>query len=373
MPAAPPNARQARSRPISLRRNFAWTFAGNALYGVSQWAVLSLIAKLGTAEMLGEYALALAIITPVAMLSHLNLRAVLATDVDERHAFGDYLAVRRVTTLGALAVIAVIAAFSRHSAVVGWAMLLVGVSLSLDNISDIYYGPLQRSERMGCIARSMIARGALSVTLFGAVLYVTRRLLPAVASMIVGRLLVLLLHDRPQGSAGQRLERTGVGAQWEIFRTALPLGVVLMLVSFTSNVPRYAIESRLGTVELGAFAAVAAFLAAGSTIVNALGQSATPRMARQFSAGEFGEFRRLALRLAAVAAGLGVAGVAGARLLGGVILGVLYRRDFSSYAGVLVDVMAAGIAVYVAVVLGYVITSARSFLAQMPLLALVIT
>ena len=33
--------------------------------------------------------------------------------------------------------------------------------------------------------------------------------------------------------------------------------------------------------------------------------------------------------------------------------------------------MAAGICVYAAVVLGYVVTSARSFLAQMPLLAVV--
>ena len=37
----------------SLRSNFAWTFAGNSIYGACQWGVMSLIAKLGSGEMLG--------------------------------------------------------------------------------------------------------------------------------------------------------------------------------------------------------------------------------------------------------------------------------------------------------------------------------
>ena len=42
------DARPGRTEPTSLRRNFAWTFTGNSLKGVSQWAGLSLSAKLGT-------------------------------------------------------------------------------------------------------------------------------------------------------------------------------------------------------------------------------------------------------------------------------------------------------------------------------------
>ncbi|RPI15197.1 MAG: hypothetical protein EHM65_04200, partial [Acidobacteriales bacterium] len=109
MQIAPRGAFSGHIRPVSLRRNFAWTFTGNALLGASQWAVLSLLAKLGGGEMLGQYALALAVTTPVAMLSHLNLRAVLATDMEHRHAFGDYLTVRLVTTVLALAAIAAMA------------------------------------------------------------------------------------------------------------------------------------------------------------------------------------------------------------------------------------------------------------------------
>ncbi len=111
--------------------------------------MLSLLAKLGSGEMLGEYALAVAVITPLAMLSHLNLRAVLATDMEYRHAFGDYLAVRLATTAAVLAAMGVIALVSGYPATVAASMILVGVSLSVEIISDIYYAALQRRRADG--------------------------------------------------------------------------------------------------------------------------------------------------------------------------------------------------------------------------------
>ena len=332
---------------------------------------MSLIAKLGSGEMLGEYALALALVLPISMLSHLNLRAVLATDITHRHPFGDYQAVRYWVTAGAVAAIALLALAGGRGFTVSASMILIGFSLSADIVSDVYYGALLRSERMSEIAFSLIARGVLALVAFGMVLSATHSLVPAVAMLLLARIAVLVIYDRPRGIRGQDLSRAGRLSQWEIFRTALPLGVVLMLVSFTSSVPRYAVEHYLGTRELGVFAAVAAFLTAGSTVVNALGQSATPRLARFFSQHDRRQFVGLALRLAGLALAIGAAGVILAATAGSHLLRTLYRSDFQAHGALLVQMMVAAAMVYVASVLGYVITSARSFLAQMPLLAAV--
>lgn len=359
----------AHTRPLSLRRNFAWTIAGNAVYGASQWAILSLIAKLGSGEMLGQYALAVAVAMPAAMLSHLNLRAVLATDIQRRHPFHDYLAVRLGATALSFAGIAAIALLSGYQGIVAAAIIIMGFSLGAENVSDAYFGLMQRRERMDQIALSMIARGVVSVAALGCALWLTRSLLWAVAALALARIAILTLFDRPRGSAGEDLGGTGIHAQWQIFRTALPLGVSLMLVSLTSNMPRYAIEARLGTRDLGAFAAVASFITVGGTVVNALGQSATPRLARYFSERDIGRFRGLATRLLALSVALGLAGVAGAALLGRFVLSVMYRPEYAAYNGLFVAVMGAGIFSYIGTTLGYVMTSARAFGPQMPLLA----
>lgn len=369
--AATGSAIAAQRMPFPLHANFASTLASNVVLAGSQWALLVLITKLGTSEMLGAYSFALTLVTPIAMFSHLNLRSVLATDTDRRHPFGDYLAVRLATTaigLAAMAAVALAAEYGRESAGV---ILALGVALSAENVSDVYYGLLQRRERMDQIAYSVTARGILSVGGLGAVLWMTGSLVWAAVALAAVRIGVLLAYDIPVGSAGESMNRTSVSVEAGILRTSLPLGAVLMLIALTSSLPRYAIEQKLGAGALGAFTAVASLMAVGSTAVNALGQAATPRLARYSSVGDRAAFDRLAWQMAGMALLLGAAGVAAAVWVGPWFLGKIYRPAYSAYAGLLVWVMAAGIASYTASALGYVITSTRSFAPQAPLHAAV--
>jgi len=353
--------------PSSLRLGFAWTLAGNVLYAASQWIVLSILAKLGGRVMLGEYALAVALTAPVAMLAHLNLRAVLATDVDGRHGFADYLAVRFGISGLALAAMAALALVFARTGDMAAVILLTGLAQTSETVSDAYYGAMQKRDEMSRIARSMMARGLLSAAAFGIALWVTGNLLASVAAMAAARLFVLVAYDRRMGAFGEQSS----GATWAgaraILGQALPLGAVLMLVSLNTNLPRYVIERNLGVGELGAFAAVASFVTAGGTIANALGQAATPRLARRASHCERAGFLALAARLAAAGLALGVAGVAGAALLGRLLLTLAYRPEYAAYSGLLTGVMAAAVPGYVAVVLGYAVTAARAFSVQVPL------
>jgi O-antigen/teichoic acid export membrane protein len=202
-----------------------------------------------------------------------------------------------------------------------------------------------------------------------AALWITGSIVAAGMALSAARIASLLLYDVPSGEPPVRTTRDN---QLAILRTALPLGVVLMLVTLNSNLPRYAIERNFGPRELGAFAAAASFLTAGNTVVNALGQSATPRLARYFAAGDRHGFRWLMLRLTAISAALGAAGIAGALLIGGPLLRIAYRAEFAQYSYLLAAVMVAAIPIYIGSTLGYAITSVRAFDAQLPLFALVV-
>jgi O-antigen/teichoic acid export membrane protein len=224
---------------------------------------------------------------------------------------------------------------------------------------------------MDQIARSTAARGAASVLALGVVLWLTHNLLAAVAAQAAGRLAVLLAYDWPVGSAGESMATSGARIQVGIVAVALPLGIVLMLLSLAQSLPRYAIESHLGTAALGAFAAPASLMAVGGTVLNALGQAATPRLARYFSQGDAPRFRRLAWQLVGVSGLLGAAGVGVALVMGRFALGLLYGPSYAAYASLLVWLMASALIGYIGGALGYVITSARAFTAQAPLFAAV--
>ena len=85
-------------RALSLKANFSWTLAGNVAYAASQWAMLVVLAKLGTAEKVGQFVLGLAVTAPVMLFSSLKLRSVQATDARGDFHFGDYFALRLLCT-----------------------------------------------------------------------------------------------------------------------------------------------------------------------------------------------------------------------------------------------------------------------------------
>ena len=154
---------------------------------------------------------------------------------------------------------------------------------------------------------------------------------------------------------------------------SLPLGFVMMLISLNSNIPRYFIERYLGERELGFFAAIAYLMVAGGMVVNALGESANPRLAKYYALGDSKAFRTLLLKLVGIGVVLGGVGVLVTVVAGQQILTLLYRPEYAKYTNLLIWLMVATGINYVSSFLGYGITAARYFRIQMPLFAIVTT
>jgi hypothetical protein len=79
---------------------------GNGAFSLAQWARIAVLAKLASAALVGEYALALALANPVFMLANLQLSAVQATDARDRYEFSDFAMLRLLSSAAALAVVA---------------------------------------------------------------------------------------------------------------------------------------------------------------------------------------------------------------------------------------------------------------------------
>src|SRR5438552_1829564 len=108
-PHPPDPVGRAAGADISLRANICWSLVGNIVYATCQWIALIVLAKLGSAEAVGQFALGLALTAPIMLFANLQLAALQATDAAREYRFGHYLALRLVTTGLGLAVIACVA------------------------------------------------------------------------------------------------------------------------------------------------------------------------------------------------------------------------------------------------------------------------
>ena len=315
------------TKPLPLRHNFAWTLAGNIVYAGCQWGMLIVLAKLGSPEMVGRFALALAITAPVMMFSRLNLRNVQATDARGQFRFGDYLGLRLITTSLAIIVIATTtfaAGYRRETAAV---VLVVALAKGFESLSDIFHGSLQQYERMDRIAVSLMIKGPLSLMALGTGVYLTGSVFWGTIGLLAAWASLFVCFDVPIGRGlirsskamvfGREQRETGitttVGPTWELPKLkqlawlSMPLGIVALLLSLRTNIPRYFVELYLGERDLGIFAAMAYVIVAGGTVVRALGQSASPRLARYYAQGNVAAFLKLLAKLLALGGLLAIA------------------------------------------------------------------
>ncbi len=370
--AAVPARGEAHSR--SLRSNFGWTLAGNIVYTGCQWGVVVLLARLGRPEDVGTFSLGLAITAPVMLFAGLQLRAVQATDALCVVPFADYAGTRTLTTAAAALLIGAIAVAGYHGATAA-AIAALACSKAIESLSDIVYGLFQLHERMDLMARSLMLRGALSLAAAAACFALWRVVWIAVCGVALSWAAVFAWFDLPRaaslrgGSIRSLLPRYHWPAIRRLLGISLPLGIVTMLASLNSNVPRYLIGGMRGVRELGIFSALSYILLAGGALVNALGQSATPRLAACWAGGRTGAFRKLTARLLALGLLLGAAGVLVAACAGRPMLTLLYGAAYANHVGVFVWLMIAAAFTYLTSFAGYALTAARYFRCQVPLFA----
>ena len=352
-------------KPMSLKHNFSWTFVGNVIYATSQWGILTSLAKLGTPATVGQYALGLAITAPIFMLFNLQLRAVQATDAKDTYEFGHYFGLRLVTSLIAIFLASVIAFIGHYDVQTSWIIVLIALSKGIESISDIVFGLLQKHERMDRIALSQILKGPLSLVVLAIILWLTGSLISSMIGLIVTWLSLLVFYDLANARYFARVfPQMNWGRLWRLVKLSLPLGIVMMLVSLNPNIPRYFIEGHLGADQLGYFAAITYIMVAGNTVVNALGQSASPRLAKLYADRRVDEYKRLLRRLVIVGICLGVAGIALVLLVGEHILSLLYTKEYADYNSIFAIVMTSAAIGFVSSFLGYSMTAARVFKVQ---------
>jgi len=371
-------------RALPLRTNFSWTFAGHFVYAGCQWVMLAVMARLGNPEMVGQFVLGLAVTAPIYMFTNLELSKVQGTDVRQEYTFGDFLGLRLVMTCLALVGTTGIVLISGYRMATAIIIIAVGFSKAVEVISDIFFGLFQRHERMDRVGISLLIKGPVTLVALACGLYFTGSILVGVIWLTVTRLLILFVYDIPNGASVIRSQsftstsKPGRGffrdsvlcPRWHkpimkrLVWLTLPLGIMVMLSSLDSNIPRFFLERTAGERQLGFFAALAYVKVAGQTVVSALGQSANPRLATYYATGRMARFRSMLLSLVGIGMLLGGVGVLGAWIAGRQFLTLFYGAEYGEHASVFVWIMLSAGILYVESFISYSIIAVRFHRAQ---------
>ena len=264
---------------------------GTILYSVGQWALLAYLARSFGVATVGDFAIALSILSPLFTLSFLGYRTLLSVDARHELDAGLLLAFRFASMLASLVLIVGVLWLYADSLARSEMVLVVAIAKSVEGLSDLAYGAAHRDVRGYRQGISLMMRSVLGAIAFLVGAKFLGGAVPGLGLLALSWFGVFVFFDvavvpRPFLARCSRSSREA-GLQFaQLAARAAPLVFSSVLGSFVYNLPRYAVDGYAGGAALGVFALLASFGAAGNLACAALGQALLPRLSRAAQGGD---------------------------------------------------------------------------------------
>lgn len=352
---------------LLLLKKAKWLVGGNFIFAFSQWVILIFFARMTNQENLGQYALALAIVTPIFAVGNLQLRPLYILDVnsEQKYTYTHFYYLRLICSFIALACCLVLGLFFNVSILV---LLLVGLLKFFESYSDIIYAYYNAHDQTQLISKSLFLKGTFSVLAVAVGLYLFDFYTVLILFLFV-YLVVWLFVDNVYIQKTQEIKKMSLDL--EIMKSAIPMGISLGIVTLQSNIPRLFLDQYASIEAVGIFTVLSYFIIVGSIFINSICQYLSPRLTHAWNHNR-AYFKKLLSMALLVAGGLGLIAIFLSYFMGEFVLNLVYGAEYVAYTDAFVLTMVAGFILYLATVLGYTLTAIGFIKQQVYLFSIVL-
>ena len=352
---------------LLLLKKAKWLVGGNFVFAFSQWVILIFFARMTNQENLGQYALALAIVTPIFAVGNLQLRPLYILDVnsEQKYTYTHFYYLRLICSFIALACCLVLGLFFNVSILV---LLLVGLLKFFESYSDIIYAYYNAHDQTQLISKSLFLKGTLSVLAVAVGLYLFDFYTALILFLIV-YLVVWLFIDNLYIQKTQEIKK--ISLDLGMMKSAIPMGISLGIVTLQSNIPRLFLDQYASIQAVGIFTVLSYFIIVGSIFINSICQYLSPRLTHAWNHNR-AYFKKLLSMALLIAGGLGLIAIFLSYFMGEFVLNLVYGAEYVAYTDAFVLTMVAGFILYLATVLGYTLTAIGFIKQQVYLFSIVL-
>src|SRR5699024_10144040 len=215
-----------------------------------------------------------------------------------------------------------------------WIILLVGANKILDLHSELYYSLPHLKSDFDIIGKLMIAKHLIMLITFFITLLISKDLILSLMIQLIIQAILLLFLER---KILKKLYLSNIDLViWSdvgnIVKSAIPLGLSMMLVSLTANIPKYILEYVDSAESLGYLTAINYILVVGNLMMKSISQNFLPRLSSIYREKNKKEFKKnIYVYLTGFSIFLGILVIVGTYFLGELFLFIVYGDNFVEY------------------------------------------
>lgn len=350
----------------------SWSLFGNIIYALSQWIIITIIARFGSTSDLGVYSLGLAITAPIVLFFSFQLRTFLATDSNNEYNFAQYFGGRIIhLTISFILIIPIAFLYSNNFETI-LVIILLGIIKYFEGLSDICMGLYQKKSKIDIIGKSQMYRGISSIIAVCILYFYTRSLIFSLLGLLIVMIVRLVNYDlkhlKPLGEITPVFDRSSI----QLMKMAFPLGVVSLISSLNTNIPKYFLEYFSGTEEVGIFSALYYILIASNMLITPISLLVAPRIANAYKQNKIKNFLKLNLQLSMVSVIVSLLIITLIVLQGEFILNILYGSKYTPYNDSFIIISSSLIFGFLTTFFTVSIVAARAIQIQ-PIMNLIVT
>lgn len=292
----------------------------------------------------GILSLAMSVTNVYVSVAGFGMRGFQVSDAREEFPVGVYTASRILTAPAAYAALAAFVLITRYDMPTAGAILAFGLFRAAESAIDLFEGFIQKSHRLDALGKSSLMRGVGFLAAFTAALALGMPLTAAIISMFFVTVVVAVFYDIP---VARRCCPLGVcwdgGKIFSLLGKCLPLLVSSMLVTVAATIPRYVLELKRGSEDLGYFASVSTPTLIVQVLASYLNTAMIPMFSAALAQEDRKRFSALTKQCLCGLAGLSAAALVGSALLGRLALRWLYGESILPYAYLLIPAIVCSI------------------------------
>lgn len=337
----------------TIFRNFIWNTIGSTLASFNSLFFLIAITRINGLDDAGIFSITVATAYILYIFAIYSGRNCQVTDIKGEIKDKDYIVSRMITCTGMLIITVGFMILSKYDYYKSTILFCLCLWKALEAFGDVFYGVLQKNEKLHLVGKSLVIKSIVGILLFVAVDYFTNNLIYACISLPIVSLLTILCYDLPKAIPFIVKEEKATSTHvWKIYKSEFFLFAGSFLTMYILNAPKYAIENYLTNDIQAIYGIILMPASVLSLFAQFIIAPAMNDLTKLYKENNLKQMKKIENKITYMIIGFGILAILLGYFLGIPVLNLIYHVDLTGYTMVLIAILFS----YILYAMGFVKT-----------------
>lgn len=282
-------------KSLKLGNNLFLLIIANLSFPLFQYLLVIYLTKSGRIDVLGEFSYIIYIVSPIFVLTDLNLKSFILVKQNDNYSISEYLQIRLISNLVSLIIIFIILPTIEIS--IWLSILLLSIAKFFDGLSLVTIAYSQYKNQYLEIALSQFGKGVLYISIFIVLVSYTESLEISLIGYTLIYIIFFLVVDLKRINVSISMIFSNFKSNFTkiraIFYSALPMGFSSFIFAYMYNIPGFYIKSSMNLYTLGVYSSILALIGGITLIGNPISEFTIPKIKKSLNSSSSIDYVKL--------------------------------------------------------------------------------